>query len=58
MRSTFVGDDEATFTAEGRDIDEATLSLSEVLVFHTSRITPTVVLGFIVVGGLRRVGCL
>lgn len=41
-----------------RDVRLALASLSEVLVFHTSRINPSVGLGFIVVGGLRRVGCL
>ena len=54
----FVEDDEAKFTAQSpSDIDEATPSLSDVLV-DTSTITPSLVLGITVVGGLRGFGCL
>lgn len=41
VRVAYVDDDEATFTAEGQDIDEAEPSLSEVLV-HTAKITQLV----------------
>ncbi len=41
VRVAYVDDDEATFTVEGVEIDEAEPSLSEVLV-HTAKITQLV----------------
>ena len=38
VRVAFVDDDEATFTAEGQNVEEASPALSEVLV-HTAKVT-------------------